>query len=156
MGRTVEEVIKQLQEENEILKKKVKRRILREKKEKLIELGICEKVYVSKKESKDPNVKTESNNGKTHYYKLVAKEVTDEEWDNLIKIEEENTMLNQRLKPSESIFTAFGLVTYFIGFVVGLIIQGYWMLVIFFSAFIFGTLFFGISQIKQLIKDLKK
>lgn len=122
---------------------------LKVREEILIELGIYEKKYSpdsSKANSEYPFVEHDAE-GNSKWYKQQAIDVTDEEYEEIIKCA--SLTKKEKTNATALIITIVAVITYIIGFI-HLFYGNYWMFVI---AGLAGTLGLGFAEIIRFLKN---
>lgn len=135
-----------------------------EKKNKLlINLGLYEKEYSENGEySKEfTNMKYDTKTGKTLYFRKKPVEVSDEEYAEILKYQKEEEQKNYEKNTVASAFNILAWITFIVGFLTGIVLFFNDEFAFFGGAmcwgasFISGMLFIGVSEIIQLLTDIK-
>ena len=145
MGHDVEEKLRQYYREQELLKQKQKKI---EKDKDLISRGLY---YEETREA----------TGNSDYWvtttKKIAYDISDEEYE-LVKQYDDIKTETVNKTPLYKVINGIGIAILVIGFIVGLIIGEEGIIlsfVVWATYFIFGTLFFALAKIIELLEDIK-
>lgn len=139
-----------------------------QKKEKLIKLGIFEKIYQGE-EGYDPQEACYEWNAELQsgtYYNRIPVEVTDEEYEEILKLSNEQGEITTENNPVAAALKFIAWAVYAIGFIMGIIMGNElgayngefnfgMALACWLMAFIGGTLFLGFSEIIKLLHEIK-
>lgn len=158
MGKTAEEVISELENEINRLNKYIE-------KQNLMKLGLTEKEY-SDKPSKEYYA-SEYIDKKYRYYKLVPKYISEEDILKISKLQEEKDKLEKKLNSNtikqyngiSELLSSLGYIIYVICFLFGLFAlfsEPLLGLMVWFGGLLFGSIFFGISEIIKLLDKISK
>lgn len=156
MNENVQAFLDKKREAEEKKNKKEKQRVL-------LELGLFEKVYSedSKRSKEFPLSEWDREAQCEKFYKNVPYEVTDEEYEQLVKYaeQEEPAACSNTI---EMILFSLAWIIYIGGFLAGIFLssQGYsfvWStaIICWASAFVSGTIFLGFSEVIKLLEAIK-
>ncbi len=130
--------------------------------ETLVGLGLCEREYApdGKYSVKYNLAEWDKEARRNKYYRLVAVEVTDEEYLEILKV----TKKEDKIATADPVATALAVIawiTYIGGIIAGIIVgaaaeEFVTTLVFWASAFITGTMFLGFSRIINLLVAIKQ
>ncbi len=154
------------------MNEKVAKFLEKEKRKNLINLGLYDKIYAPDNIRTDEYPLSELDNTGLirKYYKAVPFKVTDEEYQQIIKLSQKPKVLPTSKPDKNTIakfLTVIAWITFICGFIAG-IIWGYLLghgegalvefiftLLFWFAAFISGTLFLGFAEIIELLDTIR-
>lgn len=149
--------------------KEIEQKNAKAKAKKLIALGLFEKLYEGE-EGYDPQngcYEWSDEKQKGVYYNKIAIEVTDEEYEEILKVSGEETKIDAKGNKIATALKVIAWVIYGIGFILGLVLSsepGYYgdemnfvaAFVYWCVAFVSGTIFLGFAEIVRLLDEIKK
>lgn len=158
MNKMVEEYINSKRKEE-------REKYLKDKNETLIKLGIYEKVYspINMLSEEYPWIEWDDEKEDELYYKKVAADVSDEEYEEILRLNKEIKQKQQsQQNPIAMTLMVIAVITYIAGFIAGIALgwDGYdFNIMIAFIywcvAFISGTMLLGFAEIIKLLNDIK-
>lgn len=154
------------------MNEKVAKFLEKEKRKNLINLGLYDKIYAPDNIQTDEYPLSEWDNTVLirKYYKAVPFKVTDEEYQQIIKLSQKPKVLPTSKPDKNTIakfLTVIAWITFICGFIAGIIwgnllgdgegaLVGFiFMLLFWFAAFISGTLFLGFAEIIELLDTIR-
>lgn len=161
MNEVVEEYLEKKQKE-------IKKQREKAKEEKLVELGLYERIYEGQ-EGYDPqkaNYCWDDEKQQGTYYNKVPIEVTDEEYEEILKVSDEEIATSVGGNTIAKVLKVIAWVIYGVGFIMGLVLSQepgyhgdemniataftYWCV-----TFVSGTTFLGFAEVVKLLEEIK-
>lgn len=147
--------------------KKLQKYIEKRKRDFLVEEGLFDKIYEPEEAVHDVDEypHSENNNGlnRTRYYKIVPYDVTDEEFDTLLRLHHFSRMTKNKysqLNGYATFMIVASVIIYIAGFVGGIIAGNnferyeftWWLAIaIWVPTFVYGSLLLGVSEVIKLL-----
>lgn len=125
----------------------------------MLELGLTERVYAPKGESEGYPYYSETSYGETIYYKIDADIISDEEYEELLRLSEIDEDDSLEGNVIATVLFVIGIIIYLAGFVAGIMMfreeDTVWMgFVYWIGAFISGSIFVGFSEVIKLLHEI--
>ena len=144
-------------------REEIKKKELMERQQNLIEAGLYEKEYSKNDQYSLEYPYSEDNSlGQTKYYKLVAINITDEEYEEVKKY----VTCNKKVEKNSAIavlLAIIGILLYVCGFIAGIVLGDEYgvysfefsvAFITWISSFIVGTVFLGFGKIISLLEEI--